>query len=175
MLSLIKNSFLFLLAAIISSVIQSESLYAAQDSTTFEVRAQIEATCLIVSTQDIDFGTLIANTQAEYDLRGRIRYACSNGIRGRFFLDGGTTNGDVLDRAMQATDGSLLPYQLYTNRRYNRIWGDGTGASRSVRSAPGRGLDRPRNRNIFARILDTDLVNTVPGSYSDTITLTFEF
>lgn len=153
-----------------------QNIDAAQSSTNFDVQAEVLATCKIESiVSDIDFGILIPGSATEYDARGRFSYACTTGIRGRFSLDGGTTMNNVLDRAMQGADGSMLKYQLYTNTNYRRIWGDGTGASRTVRSGLGRGMDRPRNRNIFARVLDTDLQNVNTGAYSDTVTINFDF
>jgi len=151
------------------------SNHAAQDSNTLEVNAQIQTSCEIVSTNDADFGVLVAGTATEYDNNARIRYACTNGIRGRLSLDGGSTNGDIFNRAMRSASGDTLNYQIYTNGNYNRIWGDGTGASRNPRSLPGRGMNRPRNRNVFVRILDSDVENANPGDYTDTVTVTFTF
>lgn len=153
----------------------AQSGFAAQTTSTMRIGAQVAGSCAITTTQDIDFGVLIAGTAATYDVTGVIMYACTNGVRGDLALNGGSTSGDVMNRAMQSTAGDQLIYQLYTGKKFSTIFGDGSGASETVRAHPGNGFGKPRTTDIMARITDADLQGVDTGSYLDTITVTFSF
>ncbi|WP_416760803.1 spore coat U domain-containing protein [Roseateles sp. So40a] len=79
---------------------------------------------------------------------------------------GGITN--FLNRKM-ANGAYTLAYQLYVDNGYTQVWGNGTGSS--VYSGTGSG--GLQNVTIYGRI--PSLTGTVPGTYTDTVTVTVTY
>ena len=79
---------------------------------------------------------------------------------------GGVTN--FLNRKM-VNGAYTLAYQLYVDNGYTQVWGNGTGSS--VYSGTGSG--GLQYVTIYGRI--PSLTGTVPGTYTDTVTVTVTY
>ncbi len=79
---------------------------------------------------------------------------------------GGITN--FLNRKM-VNGAYTLAYQLYVDNGYTQVWGNGTGSS--VYSGTGSG--GLQYVTIYGRI--PSLTGTVPGTYTDTVTVTVTY
>jgi spore coat protein U-like protein len=80
-------------------------------------------------------------------------------------------------RAMQS-GGNQLNYNLYIDNGYAQVWGDGTGGSSTVTDTFVFPLLGSTSQTVTATIygqIPTSQLNVVPGSYTDTITVTINY
>lgn len=148
------------------------SIQAANDNATFQVRAQVQAVCLIDSAADLDFGLIAAG--ADVSTSGDIVWRCTNGTAGTLSLDGGTTSADITARNMSGLVATTnLNYQLFTDAAFTQVFGDGTNGNTS--GAPGLGMTNVITTTVHGQILDASIAAADPDLYSDTVTVTLTF
>lgn len=141
------------------------------DSTTFQVRIDIQGSCLIVSASDIDFGSQLA-AAATHSQTGTIQVQCTNGLPFNLGLDGGTVTGDVAARAMESGAGTRIPYTLRRDSPTGTNWGNSapswlTGTGLGI----GTAFNLPFTVYAQATVSGTEAV----GSYLDTVTATISY
>jgi spore coat protein U-like protein len=70
---------------------------------------------------------------------------------------------------------NAMAYQLYTDTAYSKIWGDGTGGTYTTTDGYLLAVVTAVVRNYTAYGRITARQNSVPGSYTDTITITLTY
>lgn len=70
---------------------------------------------------------------------------------------------------------NAMSYQIYTDQLYTKAWGDGTGGTSTVTDGYLLAVLTAVNRSYFAYGRITARQNSVPGSYTDTITITLAY
>ena len=135
----------------------------------FNVTATVLDNCAVAAS-DLAFGNYSASTATPVTATTSISVTCTANLAYAVALDGGTTTGQVTDRAM--TDGSShqLTYGLYTSGSYSTLWGDGTGSSATV---PGTGTGSAQSLTVYGRIPAAQYV--AAGSYADRVTVTVSY
>jgi spore coat protein U-like protein len=63
-----------------------------------------------------------------------------------------------------------IGYQLYSDTGHSTVWGDGTNTSSTV---SGTGSGSTQTLNIYGAV--PSLAGAVPGSYTDTVTVTVSY
>ena len=97
---------------------------------------------------------------------------CTNTTPYAVALDAGTNAGGAANfgsRAMKSGS-NVLGYQLYANAGRSTVWGDGSGGSGTV---AGTGTGSSQSLTVYGRL--PSLTGVVPGSYSDTVTITISY
>jgi spore coat protein U-like protein len=123
-------------------------------------------TCTIDATSSVAFGTY--NIGAANDSLGTITYTC-HGNPGAVVSLGTGGSGSYSPRRMTAGGPDVLTYNLYTTAARTQVWGDGTGGTVTVSVAPGNSVVL----NVYGRI--PALQGVTPGSYTDSVVVTFTF
>ncbi|MGI9303617.1 MAG: Csu type fimbrial protein [Gammaproteobacteria bacterium] len=149
--------------------------HAATDNGNLSIGAKITDACVIDSVSDMNFGTINSGTATNYDTTSAIRWRCQRGTVAIATLNGGTTAGDVFDRAMAGPGGSTLAYQIYVTAPRTLIWGDRRGTYAYWVFGRGMGPADQGSLTAYGRITNADLSTAGPGSYSDVVTLTLNF
>ena len=166
-------------------------------------RAGIGALCLLlglgygtahaascsVSVVGVAFGTYDPLAVVPVDTTGSVAVTCvwtSSGGSGVqrigpvISLSAGLPPGSYAQRRLRSPGGDLLNYNLYVDAARTQIWGNGSSGTFTAPTSPAtlnlRPSGRPRtgSRTIYGR-MPAGQVNAVPGSYSDTITVTVNF
>ncbi len=91
-------------------------------------------------------------------------------------IDLSTGGGTYATRRM-SSGANKLSYNLYTDNTYLTVWGDGTNSTHSVSgniTLDVLGSSQSRTISIYGRI-PASQTTAVPGSYTDTITVTVTF
>jgi len=101
--------------------------------------------------------------------RGRVGVSCDVAATVEVALSPGA--GSYAMRAMVGPRGARLHYQIYTDQRTYRVWGDGSGGSATVTaSVPAGGrIELTLHGMVPAQ------VGVPEGSYSDSLTVTLIF
>ncbi len=152
----------------------SDGSHAATPVTnTFQVQATITSSCT-VSGSSLNFGSAIdpLASATPLDATSTLTVTCSNTTPYTVALNAGANAGGATNfssRTMKSgTD--TLGYQLYLDAGRTTVWGDGSAASSNK---TGTGSGTAQTLSVYGRI--PSLANVVPGSYTDTVTVTISY
>jgi spore coat protein U-like protein len=140
-------------------------------TTTFAVTTTVQSTCSATATA-LAFGAYTPGTGALTNA-STITVKCTKTTPYSVALNAGA-NGTLAQRLM-ASGTNRLQYNLYSTTAYGTILGDGTGGT-LLSTGVGAGLATGNVLNVYGQLPDnaTNQV-AVPGSYSDTITVTVTY
>lgn len=158
---------------LLSAALAAGPTDAGTATDSFQVTATVVSACT-VSGGLLNFGAAIDPLAAALpvDASASLTVVCTNTTPYSVALDAGVNAGGAANfgsRAMKSGS-DLLAYQLYTNAARNIVWGDGSGGSSS---AAGTGSGSSQTLTIYGRL--PSLSGVVPGSYSDTVTVTISY
>jgi spore coat protein U-like protein len=143
--------------------------WAATATATIGISANVPTSCT-VSTDPVNFGT-VSSVTAIAHAAGMIRARCSNSTAYTIAINAGLAPGAIFaSRRMLSASGVGLVYSLYTESARTNVWGDGTGGSVLP---TGVGTGTTQGYPVYGRIPAGQTV--LPGSYTDTVTVTLTF
>lgn len=153
--------------ALLATALLPTSLWAATDTTTFDVTATVVNAC-DVSASNLSFGNYDPISLVPTDATTTINVTCTLGAAYAVRLNAGLNGaGVVADRAM-LNGTNRLNYNLYTDALRTTLWGN--DATTDVEGL-GTGLSVPLV--VYGRIPAGQTVGA--ASFTDTITVTLEF
>lgn len=129
------------------------------------------ASCSLTTATSIGFGSYDPFAAAPLDSVGTLVYRCSRGVPVVVTLGPGA-GGSYAQRALRA-GGERLAYQLYVDAARTRVWGDGTGGTVVGPGPESPGALGTRIARVYGRIPAGQ--DATPGTYGDTVLVTFEF
>jgi spore coat protein U-like protein len=145
---------------------------AATTTTTFAVTATVQSTCTASATA-LAFGNYTPGTGALTN-NSTISVKCSKNTPYTVALNAGSAGGTLAQRLM-ASGANRLQYNLYTTTALTTIFGDGTGAT-ATSAGTGAGVATANTLTVYGQLPDSAVNQAaVPGSYSDTVTVTVTY
>ena len=161
---------LLALAALVAAL---PAVHAGSSNDSLAVTATVVSACT-VSAATLNFGGSIDPLAAAtpIDATSTLTVVCTNTTPYAVSLDAGLNAGAATNfgsRTMKSGAHSL-GYQLYTTAARAVVWGDGTGGSAPV---SGTGIGSSQSLTIHGRL--PSLSGVVPGTYSDTVTVTISY
>jgi spore coat protein U-like protein len=144
------------------------------------VTATVTATCNLVATPTIAFGTIsgIGTVAADVTAQGTITVICSTGASYTIYIgDGANRVAPGSGNRQMANGAGRLPYQLYKTNAYAAIWDatGGTSATGGSGGVNGTGTSANQNHIVYGRIAAGTAVPSVLGNYSDTVLITVTY
>jgi spore coat protein U-like protein len=146
---------------------------AATTTTTFAVTATVQSTCsataatLAFPNYTPGGGAQLGNTS--------ISVKCSKNTPFTIALSAGSTTGDAFAQRLMGAGANTLQYNLYTTAALATVFGDGTGGTGTI-AGTGLGVATANTVQVFGQVPDSATNQAaVPGSYSDTITVTVSY
>jgi spore coat protein U-like protein len=140
--------------------------FASTATTTFQVTATIQATC-IVSATTMAFGTY---SGVQVQTTSTISVTCTNTTPYNVGLNAGTATGaTVTTRKMTGPSSALLGYALYSDSARSVNWGQTVGTD----TVTGTGNGSAQTLTVYGNLPASQY--QAPGSYSDTITVTVTY
>lgn len=139
----------------------------------FQVSATVIAACNVSGSQ-MNFGGSIDPLSASVpvDASSTLTVTCTNTTAYSVALSAGANAGGATNfgsRAMKSGNNTLA-YQLYSDSQRSTVWGDGTNSSSPV---TGTGTGSSQSLTIHGRV--PSLSGAIPGTYSDTVTVTVSY
>lgn len=134
-----------------------------------QIGATILASCTTTGTS-LNFGAGIdpLRTTGAVDATAALSVICTNTTPYSVGLSAGVNAGGSNTSARTMKNGNnALPYQLYLDPARSKVWGEGGNAYSGV------GTGSAQNLTIYGRL--PTLAGVVPGSYSDTVTVTISY
>jgi spore coat protein U-like protein len=152
----------------IAAAIPISSAVAQTASTSFQVTANVDSSCVIEAT-DLNFGAYSPVGPA-LDGQSQLLLLCTSSAQWNVGLDQGTAAGaTVTTRQMTGPAPSLLSYSLFSDAARTINWGNTVGTD----TVSGVGTGGPQVVTIYGRVPAAQNVGV--GGYQDTITATVTF
>lgn len=158
---------------LIHGAMVAAAAHAATTTTNFTVTSTLLATCsatanaLAFGTYTPGAGTLTAN--------GTVTVKCTKNSPYTVALNGGSTTGGTVAQRLMASGANTLQYNLFTSAALNTVFGDGSGTSKTE-AGTGAGIATGTAFTVFGQLPDNAANQVaVPGSYSDTVTVTITY
>ena len=129
-----------------------------------------------VSTSGVVFGVYNPSSSSRTDFAGTVTLTCdvNSNHNGNYNIDLSIGGGTSYAGRRMSAGSANLSYQLYTGPAHIQIWGDGTGASSSVKGADNiPRIGGTTTYNVYGRILAGQTVK--PGTYTDLIIATVSY
>lgn len=156
----------FGLAAALATGISPSPVVAATSTATFQVSANVTATCLISAT-NLAFG---AYSGAVANASSTVSVTCTNTTPYNVGLDAGTSSGStVATRKMTGPGGALLAYSLSRDSAHTLNWGNTVGTDTQT----GSGSGSAQTLTVYGQVAANQFV--AAGNYTDTITATITY
>ncbi len=145
---------------------------AATATANLTVSAQVVTAC-VVSGGTLNFGGSInpASASVPLDATASITVQCSSTTPYTVALDAGANAGGAANFTARAikNGSNTLGYQLYTDSGRSQVWGNGVSSS----TVAGTGTGSNQTLTVYGRL--PSLSGAVPGTYSDTVTITITY
>ena len=148
----------------------SSKAQAATTSATFQVSANVTASCSVSAT-NLAFGAYNVNSTTATTGTSTIAVNCTKGTSFTVAIDAGSNAGGVSNfSSRQMSDGLATPdylgYQLYSDSSHTTIWGDGTNSSSTVSgTGAGPGTTHKVTETVYGQIPAQQ--NVPAGAYTD--------
>lgn len=156
-------------AAVAAAVSASAPAFAATDTDTMLVTANVVNNC-VVTASPMAFGTLATLGTANIDTSATVSLACTPNAAFDVSMDVGLNNSTGQRRLVNGGDATqLIPYGLYSDAARTTAWGSSVGSTVS-----GTAVGGVANLTAYGRIPSTAAAVTA-GTYSDTVTVTVTF
>jgi spore coat protein U-like protein len=162
-----------LIATLAVGVMAGGVAQSATTTTTFAVTATVQATCSATATT-LAFGAYTPGAGAVTN-NSTISVKCTKNTPYTVALNAGSTTGDAFAQRLMASGANTLQYNLYTTAAFGTVFGDGT-AGTAMNAGTGAGVATANTVTVYGQLPDS-VTNqaAVPGSYSDTITVTVAY
>lgn len=152
-----------------AAVLAVPAAIAATTTTTFNVTANVVATCSVTAT-DLAFGNYDAASPTPTDATSAVNVTCTNNHGYTVDLNAGTGAGATVAVRRMTNGANTLDYSMYTTAARVTVWGDGTLAT-STQAGTGNGAAQALT--VYGRIPTGQFVTA--GAYADTVTATVTY
>ena len=143
---------------------------SATTTTTFAVSATVASKCTASATA-LAFGAYTPGTGAITN-NSTISVKCTKNTPYTVALNAGATPGATVAQRLMASGANTLQYNLYNTAALTAVFGDGSGTSQTA-TGTGAGMATATSITVFGQLPDSASNQAaIPGSYSDTITVT---
>lgn len=161
----------FLVAAMLLSPVGVA--LAGSTTTTFGVSTTINTNCKIDSAGNMTF-TSYDPSQGAQSATSSLTIHCSKSTPFNIGLDAGIgTGATVGTRIMSGSGSNTLNYSLYSDSGHSTVWGNTVGTNTVSATGAGFSSGNAITKTVYGQIPDQP--DAVPGSYSDTVTVTVSF
>ena len=147
----------------------------AADNMDFQVLINIDESCDVVSTDDVDFATNAA-TPGTVSADGQVVVQCTRNAPYNVRLDGGQhSSNNINARKMQHTNGTdTIAYQLFQSAG-GAVWGQTDGTDTVTGTGTGFGTGAPYDQVHTVHAQATLVGTELAGAYADTVKATVTF
>ena len=141
-------------------------------SATFNVTAQVNATCVINLASALTFPAY-APSQGAQASTSTISVNCTNTTPFNIGLNAGTGSGATVDNRIMTSGTHTLNYSLYQDSGHSVVWGNTIGTNTVAGTGGGLAGSNVITKTVYGLIPNQP--STAPGNYADTITVTVTY
>jgi spore coat protein U-like protein len=141
---------------------------AAVATGTFTSTITLQASCQVVSTNSLAFGTQNL-LSANVDVQANFTVQCTNSTPYNIGLNAGSTAGGTVATRLMTSGAATVQYRMYSDAARTVNWGN-TPATDTV---SGTGNGSAQVLTVYGRV--PAQATPAAGSYSDTVTVTINY
>ena len=157
------RGFVIMLAAMFSG-----SAFASTTTSTFQSQITIAASCTILSTTTLDFGSNGVLT-ANVDQTNTIQVQCTNTTPFNIGLNAGTASGATVTTRKMTNGANTVNYSLYSDPGRSVNWGNTVGTD----TVASTGNGASQSFTVYGRV--PAQTTPAPATYTDTVTVTVTY
>jgi spore coat protein U-like protein len=154
--------------AVMLATVLSGAAFGSTTTSTFQSQITIAATCTILSTTTLDFGTQ-GVLSANIDQTNTIQVQCTNTTPYNIGLDVGIGSGATVAVRKMTSGGVTINYSLYSNAGRTTVWGNTIGTD----TVASTGTGAAQNFTVYGRV--PAQTTPAPATYTDTVTVTVTY
>jgi spore coat protein U-like protein len=141
---------------------------AATATGTFTSTITLQASCQVVSTNTLNFGTQNILT-ANVDVQADFSVQCTNTTPYNIGLNAGSTAGGTIATRLMTSGAATVQYRMYSDASRTVNWGNTPGTD--TVSGTGNGSAQPLT--VYGRV--PVQATPAPATYNDTVTVTINY
>lgn len=165
---------LYRTVSLLAVAVGMSAAHAGTATGSFQVTGTVVSSCNVSGSQ-LNFGAAIDPLSASLpiDATSTLTVQCTNTTPYSVALDAGVNAGSATSFASRAmkNGANSIGYQLYLTSGHTSVWGDGTSGSAHP---TGTGTGGNQTLTIYGRV-PTLGSTVVPGTYTDTVTVTITY
>jgi len=167
--SSVSDTAIWLAVAIVFAVcLKPLPASAATATATFNAQIIIQSSCQIQSPTKLDFGSQV-DLAADVDQTSTFDVQCSNGTAYSVGLNAGTTSGGTTTTRRMSSGPTTIDYKMFRDSARTSNWGNAIGTD----TLSGTGNGSAQTITIYGRV--PAQATPLPGTYTDTVTITVSF
>ena len=161
--------------ALVATTLLSGAAIASATTTTtqFNVSATVNPTCIINSAGAMTFAAYDPSTQTAQTTTSSISVNCTNTTPFNIGLSAGGGSGATVANRVMTSGNNTLNYSLYQDTGHATVWGNTVGTDTVAATGLGMASGNAIVKTVYGHIPLQP--NTVPGNYSDTVTVTVSY
>jgi spore coat protein U-like protein len=135
---------------------------------TFTATITIQASCQVISTNTLNFGTqgiLIAND----NVTSTFNVQCTNTTPYNVGLNAGTGTGATTTTRLMTNGANTVSYKMFQNAGYTTNWGNTVGTD----TVAGTGNGTQQTLTVYGQVAAQ--TTPAPATYNDTVTITITY
>ncbi len=143
-------------------------VHATTATSTFSATITIQASCQVVSSNSLNFGTQ-GVLSANADATATFTVQCTNTTPYNVGLNGGTTSGGTTTTRLMANGANTVAYKMFSDSAHTTNWGNTVGTD----TVAGTGSGAQQTLTIYGRV--PAQTTPAPATYNDTVTVTVTY
>lgn len=161
--------------ALVATTLLSGAAIASATTTTtqFNVSATVNPTCIINSAGAMTFAAYDPSTQTAQTTTSSISVNCTNTTPFNIGLSAGGGSGATVANRVMTSGNNTLNYSLYQDTGHATVWGNTVGTDTVAATGLGMASGNAIVKTVYGQIPLQP--NSVPGNYSDTVTVTVSY
>lgn len=169
-----KNIRLTMKAAVTTALLSATMLsQAANTNANFNVSTTVNAICIIDSASSLTFASYDPSQAVAQNSTSTITVRCTNTTPFNIGLSAGNgPNANTTTRVM-TSGGNNLNYALYSDSAQTHTWGNTIGTDTVASTGQGMAPANAIIKTVYGQIPYQP--GTVPGNYTDTVTVTVTY
>jgi len=154
--------------AVVLTVMLSGSAFGSTTTSTFQSQVTITASCTILSTTTLDFGSNGVLT-ANIDQTSTIQVQCTNTTPYNIGFNAGTATGATVTTRKMTSGANTVNYSLFSDSGRTTNWGNTVGTD----TVASTGTGASQSFTVYGRVPAQS--TPAPATYTDTITATVTY
>jgi spore coat protein U-like protein len=141
---------------------------AATATGSFTSTITLQASCQVVSTNTLNFGTQNILT-ANVDVQANFSVQCTNTTPYNIGLNAGSTAGGTIATRLMTSGAATVQYRMYSDAARTVNWGNTVGTD----TVSGTGNGSAQALTVYGRV--PVQATPAPATYNDTVTVTITY
>jgi spore coat protein U-like protein len=169
-----KNLKFTMKAAVATALLAATGLSdAANTNMNFNVSTTVNAICIIDSASSLTFASYDPSQTVAQHSSSTVTVRCTNTTPFNIGLNAGAGPGATISNRVMTSGANTLNYSLFSDSAETKVWGNTVGTDTVSGNGLGMASGNAIVKTVYGQIPYQS--GTVPGNYTDTVTVTVTY